>query len=153
MAYCHRHQPRPSRIACRCKPPRCTPHQGRFRASGDFDGRIEIYTRQSRSQIGFVYIFATEAGPIKIGFSRCVLARLSGLCSIYGTLRLFRAAGTSIRTARKLERAVHSRLSNWAGDLGEWYNATPAAASDILSEELDRLRLKFGSPHKRSNKD
>jgi hypothetical protein len=142
------HQPEPPWATCRCKPPRCSPHKGRLRASGDFESRIEIYTRKP-GQIGYVYIFATETGAIKVGFTKCVVSRLSALCSIYGALRLERAIGTSVATARKIEKALHNRLARWNGS--EWYNAPIFLANAILDEEIKSrawLRLTFGSPHK-----
>ena len=128
-----------SGLACRCKPPRCRPHQGRLRASGDVNSSIKIYSRKPVRKVGFVYIFASEAGPIKIGFSKCPVRRLGAMSTFYGLVWLARAAGMRIATARKLERTMHSRLFKWAGDLNEWYEAPLEIASAILDEELSKI--------------
>ena len=104
-----------SGLACRCKPPRCSPHQGRLRANGDVNSSIKIYSRKPVRKVGFVYIFASEAGPIKIGFSKCPIRRLGAMSTFYGLVWLARAAGMRIATARKLERyivvAAHVRVA------------------------------------------
>lgn len=130
---------KPPGITCRCKPPRCTPHQGRFRASGDFDSRIKIYSGKSARKVGFVYIVASKTGTTKIGFSKCVLSRLSAFSSYHGALWLVRAVGMSVRRARKLEKAMHSRLFNWASNLSEWYDVPEETALAILNEELGKV--------------
>ncbi len=133
-------------LTCRCEPPRCRPHQGRLRASGDIDSRVEIYSRKPGCQIGFVYVIASNVGPVKVGFSRCVVSRLSALSAVYGTLWLVRAVGMRIDVARQLERAVHLRLFEWGIAPPEWYDAPPQFVSAVLDDEMNRAELyrRFG---------
>jgi hypothetical protein len=91
----------------------------------------------------YVYIFADRGGCVKIGISRCVISRMSGIQTQtrHGPIRLVRAVLMQRYFAIRLEKGVHSLLANYRPDRekympDEWFQVSASLASKKLNEAI-----------------
>ena len=88
-----------------------------------------------------VYIIGSPGGPVKVGVTCNIHGRLKSLqTGCPDRLRVYLHV-ENLKNARAIERAVHSRLSDFA-KTGEWFEIEWREAARIVRDEIERSRAR-----------